>query len=57
MIFYNSLYMESSDRGLKIGTIAPNFSSTNISDDKIFDLHDEVKKYRGVLINFIRGNF
>jgi hypothetical protein len=46
-----------SDRGLKIGTIAPNFSTINISDDKIFSLYDEAKKYRGVLINFIRGNF
>ena len=49
--------MESSEHGLKIGTIAPNFSSTNISDDKVFILHDYAKKYRGVLINFIRGNF
>jgi hypothetical protein len=47
----------SSDRGLKIGTIAPNFSSINISDDKIFDLHDQAKKYKGTLLNFIRGNF
>jgi len=52
------VYMESSEeRGLKIGTIAPNFSTINISNDKIFDLHDQAKKYRGVLINFIRGNF
>ena len=49
--------MESSDRGLKIGTVAPNFSKINISDEKIFALHDEAKNYRGVLINFIRGNF
>jgi len=49
--------MESSDRGLKIGTIAPNFSVTNISDENLFSLHDEAKKFRGVLINFIRGNF
>ena len=49
--------MESSERGLKIGTIAPNFSTINISDDKIFSLHDQATKYKGVLINFIRGNF
>ena len=49
--------MESTDRGLKIGTIAPNFSATNISDENLFSLHDEAKKYKGTLLNFIRGNF
>ena len=49
--------MESSNRGLLIGSIAPDFSVTNISDENLFSLHDEAKKYKGTLLNFIRGNF
>ena len=46
-----------SDRGLNIGTVAPNFSTINISDENLFSLHEEAKKHRGILINFLRGNF
>ena len=49
--------MESSNRGLLIGSIAPDFTAINIADENLFSFHDEAKKYKGVLLNFIRGNF
>ncbi len=49
--------MESSKCGLAVGSIAPNFSTINVSNENLFSLHDEVKKSSGILINFIRGNY
>ncbi len=49
--------MELSKRGLIIGSIAPNFSTINVSNENLFSLHDEAKKYKGTLMNFIRGNY
>ncbi len=49
--------MELSKRGLLIGSIAPNFSTINVSNENLFSLHDEAKKSSGILVNFIRGNY
>lgn len=42
---------------LPIGSIAPNFSVKNVLDDTEEELHDIVKQYDGVLVNFFRGEF
>ena len=49
--------MAQSLQPLPIGSIAPNFSVKNVLDDTEEDLHEIVKQYDGVLVNFFRGEY
>jgi hypothetical protein len=43
--------------GLEIGTQAPDFTVTDVRTGQDFNLTQELKSHRGILINFYRGSW
>jgi hypothetical protein len=49
--------MNPSEEGLEIGSIAPPITAIDEKTDTEFSLHSALENHRGLLLNFIRGNF